>query len=260
MRRIKTFDGKEWAEEDLLFRMNEDSFYYDYLGKNCLSSSSVTKLLSSPREYEMSLYGETVRTPALEFGWLFHTAILEPDVYSQQVFVDVASKNAKKYKEALSEHGRAFTTGDARNVEKLADSFYNNSKAVRLLEHARTEVPAIGELFGIPFRGKADILGDGYVADIKTSSNVKSFRHSAYSYNYDAQCYIYCNLFNVEPENFAFIAIDKASGLLALTERGCSVDFYNSGRDKVERACEIYREYFLDKEKDIGDYYLQLEL
>ena len=51
MEKFKTFDGKEWNKEDVLFRMNEDSFYYDYMGKNCLSSSSVTKLLSSPREY-----------------------------------------------------------------------------------------------------------------------------------------------------------------------------------------------------------------
>lgn len=259
MEKFKTFDGKEWSKEDVLFRMNEDSFYYDYMGKNCLSSSSVTKLLSSPREYEYSLYGESERSSALEFGWLFHASILEPDVYNEQVFVDVKTKNAKAYKEALEEHGRAFTTGDARKVEKLADSFYNNPMAVRILEHARTEVPAVGYLFGLPFRAKADILGDGYVADIKTTSKIRSFRHSAYSWNYDAQCYIYCNLFGVEPENFAFIAIDKESGLLGIV-KGCSDEFYNSGMEKVERACEIYREYFIEKEKDIGDYYLDIVL
>ena len=259
MEKFKTFDGKEWSKEDVLFRMNEDSFYYDYMGKNCLSSSSVTKLLSSPREYEYSLHGETERTSALEFGWLFHASILEPDIYNEQVFVDVKTKNAKAYKEALEKHGRAFTTGDARKVEKLADSFYNNPMAVRILEHARTEVPAVGYLFDLPFRAKADILGDGYVADIKTTSKIRSFRHSAYSWNYDAQCYIYCNLFGVEPENFAFIAIDKESGLMGIA-KGCSDEFYNSGMEKVERACEIYREYFIEKEKDIGDYYIDIEL
>ena len=259
MEKFKTLDGKEWNKEDILFRMNEDDFYYNYLGKNALSSSSVTKLLSSPREYNSSLNGETERTPALEFGWLFHTSILEPDVYNEQGFVHVKSKNTKLYKEALEKHGRAFTTGDARKVEKLADSFYNNPIATRILQHARTEVPAVGYIFGLPFRAKADILGDGYVADIKTTSKVRGFKHSAYNWNYDSQCYIYCNLFDVKPENFAFIALDKESGLVGIV-KGCSEDFYNSGKDKVERACETYREYFIDKEKDIGDYYLDIYL
>lgn len=257
---IKTLDGKSWNEEDLLFRMEEDKFYYDYLGKNALSSSAVTKLLTSPKSYEDSLNGIHKPTPEQEFGWLFHASILEPDVYSNQIFVDVKTKNAKAYKDAVETHGRVFTTGDARKVERLSDSFFTNSLALRMIKKARTEVPAIGELFGLPFRAKADILGDGYVVDLKTTSNANKFKSSCYIWNYDAQCYIYCNLFNIEPENFFFVAVDKNNGTLAINDSGCSIEFYNSGMEKVEEAVEKYKDYIQNKEKEIGDYYIPLYL
>ena len=252
---IITFDNKVWNKGELLRRMQEDDFYYNYLGKNTLSSSIVTKLLESPRAYEMSLLPSTRSTSALDFGWLFHTAILEPDVYENQIFVDVASKNTKAFKEAKQEFGRVFTKSDRWKVERLADAFYNNSRAVELLEHTRQEVPEVGEINGIPFRGKADILGDGYIADIKTTTGVSGFRHSANKWNYDSQCYIYCNLFDIKPEDFWFIAIDKETYTVGIFNG--SQDFYDRGGYKVHDAIDVYKKYFVDKEQDVGEFFIQ---
>ena len=252
---IITLDNKVWSESDLLKEMENDDFYYNYLGKNTLSSSIVSKLLESPRAYEMSLLPSNRSTTALDFGWLFHTAILEPDVYEDQVFVDVASKNTKAFKEAKQDFGRVFTKSDRWKVERLADAFYNNSKAVDLLSHTRQEIPAIKDIDGIPFRGKADILGDGYVADIKTTTGIGGFRYSADKWNYDSQCYIYCQLFGIKPDNFWFIAIDKETFTVGIYN--CSEEFYERGKAKVEKAIGVYRKYFIDKEQDIGEYFIE---
>jgi hypothetical protein len=252
---IITFDNKVWNKDELLDKMVDDNFYYNYLGKNCLSSSIVTKLLESPKAYEVSLLPSNKSTTALDFGWLFHTAILEPDVYEDQVFVDVASKNTKAFKEAKQEFGRVFTKSDRWKVERLADAFYNNSKAVELLKHTRQEVPAISDINGLPFRGKADILGDGYVADIKTTTGIGGFKYSADKWNYDSQCYIYCHLFDIKPEDFWFIAIDKETYTVGIYN--CSQEFYERGKFKVDRASSVYKKYFINKEEDVGEYFIE---
>jgi hypothetical protein len=252
---IITFDNKVWSQEDILKEMENDEFYYKYLGKNALSSSIVTKLLESPRAYEMSLLPSTKSTAALDFGWLFHTAILEPDVYEDQIFVDVASKNTKAFKDAKQEFGRVFTKADRWKVERLADAFYNNSRAVELLKDTRQEVSGIGDINGIPFRGKADILGNGYVADIKTTTGITGFKYSADKWNYDGQCYIYCQLFDVKPEDFWFIAIDKETYTVGIFN--ASQDFYERGKAKVEKAIATYKKYFLNKEQDVGEYFIE---
>ena len=44
---LMTTDGKFWEYDELLKKMDDDNFYYGYLGKYALSSSSVKKLLDS---------------------------------------------------------------------------------------------------------------------------------------------------------------------------------------------------------------------
>ncbi len=37
METIKLFDGKEWGVDEILTKMDDDSFYYGHLGENGLS-------------------------------------------------------------------------------------------------------------------------------------------------------------------------------------------------------------------------------
>jgi hypothetical protein len=232
--------------------MGEDDFYYNYLGENSLSSSSVKRLLDSPVAYSRSLTSSNqFNTSALDFGWLFHAAILEPDVYAKQYFVD-ARRNTIKFRDAKAEHGRVFTETDRKNVERLATAFYNNSRATDMLKHTEKEVPAIGELWGIPFRAKADVLGDGYIVDLKTTTDVKNFRSSFWKWGYHCQAYIYCELFGIKPEDFWFIAVEKETGGLGFYN--VSESSYERGRDDVYKAVNIYKTYFIDKDEEIGEF------
>ncbi len=98
METIKTFDSKIWGKQELLDNMYDDSFYYGYLGKNALSSSSAKMLINSPKTYKyVTQYGSD-ESQALRDGKLFHTMILEPHKLNDLVIVDVATKAGKEYK------------------------------------------------------------------------------------------------------------------------------------------------------------------
>ena len=171
------------------------------------------------------------------------------------MFVDVKSRNTNTFREALSEHPRPFTWKEKQDVERLAESFYNNPRAVDMMQHTRKEVPAIGNLFGMPFRGKADILGDGYIVDLKTTGNIQKFEYSAREYLYRCQAYVYCHLFGIDYRDFTFIAIDKSTGTIGFY--GVSEDSFDAGGYDVEQAVYTYNEYFVNKNKEIHDYELE---
>jgi hypothetical protein len=254
MSKIKLLDGKEWDKKELLDNMMSDDFYYGYLSKAALSSSSAKMLISSPKTYKYVTQYGSPETQPLRDGWLFHTSILEPEVFESQIFVDVDSKNSKAYKLAKEEHGKVFTKKEKRDAERMADAFYKNETAKSYLIKSQYEVPAIDMIMGMPFRGKADILGEGRIIDLKTTQDLASFPYSAKKYSYDMQCYLYCNLFNIEPKDFTFIAIAKGS--LDIGIYHCSDDFYFSGEQKTEAAVQTYEAFFIDG-LDLNGYYVE---
>jgi hypothetical protein len=254
---ITTLDGVFWDKQELLSQMMDDKFYYNYLGQNALSSSACKKLLESPLAYKNSLGGNSSNNnQALRDGWLFHCRVLEPEKYDKLHFVDVQSKNSKAYKLAVEEHGQAFTENEKYNAEQMASVFLNNSKTRDLLSNTRSEVPAIGEIDGLPFRAKADILGGKFIVDLKTTGKggLQKFKWSADNFGYDVQCYIYCELFGISYKDFTFAVIEKETHLMGLFE--CSKEFYERGRYKTEEAIQIYRDFFLEKRKPVEEFYL----
>jgi len=252
--KIKLLDDKYYEVDTLKEKMNDDKFYYGELNKLALSSSSLKLLLQSPKTYKhVTEYGNAESQP-LRDGWLFHTAILEPEVFASQTFVDVQSKNTKAYKEALAEHGKVFTQKEKNDAERLADAFLRNEHALNLIQNSTFEVPAIGDVMGMPFRGKADVLGKNKVVDLKTTTDIKGFEYSAKKYGYDVQCYLYCNLFNVNFKDFYFLVLDKGSLDIGIFE--CSEEFYLRGEQKVAEAIDIYKAFFIDG-ADIDSYCLR---
>ena len=244
MATIELLNGELFRHDEILELMKDDKFYYDYLGKAALSSSSIKLLLDSPKKYKYVTEYGSQESNALDAGWLFHTAILEPDVFEKQIYVDVQSKNSKAYKLAKEEHGKVYTIKQKRDAERLADAFLRNEHALKLITNCEFEVPAIDMVQGYPFRGKADVLDSYRVVDLKTTSDLKAFPYAARKYGYDVQVYIYSELFNKPYEEFKFIAIDKGSLDIGIYD--CSQEFYNSGKDKVTKALETYQAFFIE--------------
>ena len=250
---ITTFDNKQWDKQELLDNMYDDSFYYGYLGKNALSSSSAKMLISSPKTYKyVTKYGSG-ETQALRDGKLFHTMILEPHKIDNLVIVDVATKAGKAYKEAKEQGLDVYTTKEIKDAERLADAILKNDEAVSYMSKAKFEIPAIEMIDGIAFRAKADILQNNLIVDLKTTSGINEFRWSAEKYSYDLQAYLYRKMFGVD--NFVFIAIDKGSLDIGVFE--CSDEFYEKGKKKLEQAISNYKYFFENDDMDLNQYVLR---
>jgi hypothetical protein len=258
MDKIKLLDNKYYDKAELLKRMEDDTFYYGELNTLALSSSSLKQLLSSPKTYNFSLKYGGGDSAALRAGALFHWAILEPEKFASQKFVEVQSRNTKKFKEAKEEFGSVYTAKERGEAERLVDAFYRNEHAKELITKAEFEIPAIDNVLGFPFRGKADVLATNRIVDLKTtSSSVKDFSYSAQKYSYDVQCYLYCNLFKKDFKSFYFLVLDKKS--LDIGIFNCSEEFYYRGEEKVEKALDLYNKFFIEG-ADLDNYCLTGEL
>ena len=235
--------------------MLDDDFYYGELNTLALSSSSLKLLLSSPKTYKyVTKYGNPETQP-LRDGRLVHQAILEPQKFSEQVFVNVSSKNTKTYKEAREKYGEVYTRSEKENAEKIADAFFKNEHALKYITDCKFEIPQIGMVQGFPFRGKADVLKKDGIVDIKTTTGgVKNFYHSAKKYSYDVQCYVYCKLFNITYLDFRFVVIDKGS--LDIGVWNCSEEFYLEGERKTKEAIQIFEKFFIEGQ-DIDNYIIE---
>lgn len=257
MEKIKLLDNKYYNRAELLKRMLDDTFYYGELNTLALSSSSLKQLLSSPKTYNFSLKYGSEESAALRAGALFHWAILEPEKFASQKFVEVQSRNTKKFREAKEEFGKVFTAKERSEAERLVDAFYRNEHAKELITKADFEIPAIDNVLGMPFRGKADVLGTNRIVDLKTTTDIKGFSYSANKYGYDVQCYLYCNLFKKEYKDFHFLVLDKGS--LDIGIFNCSEEFYYRGEEKVEKALDLYNKFFIEG-ADLDNYCLTGEL
>ena len=256
MELITLLDQKQYEKAKLLNKMTNDDFYYGELAQLALSSSAIKLLHDSPKKYHyVTNYGGP-ETQGLRDGWLLHCLLLEPEKFDKQIFVDVQSKNTKAYKEAAAENAdRVFTVKEKNQAERLADAVLKNEQALRLLNNSKFEVPVIGNVLGMPFRGKADILSANGICDIKTTSDIKAFPYAAKKYGYDIQVYLYCELFGVQYFDFKFLVIDKSSLDLGIWD--CSEEFYLSGKQKVKLGIDTFVKYFMKQEIEVNDYIIK---
>jgi hypothetical protein len=241
---ITTIDKVEHDWEEIISKMDDDDFYYGYLGKFALSSSIIKTILKSPKEYHKYIKeGGSEETQALRDGKLFHWRILEPQVFESLNVVEVGSRNTKAYKEAVAELGYVFLRKEIDNSITLADALTLNDEVKEYLTDAFYEVPQIQMIDGIPIRGKADIIKGDSIIDLKTTADISTFKYSARKFGYDLQAYLYLQLFP-ECNSFKFICIDKKTKDIGIYE--CSQEFLDSGKEKLEKGIRIFKDLFYD--------------
>lgn len=260
---ITLLNGESWGKEEILAQMMDDIFYYGHLGKYSLSSSSLKMILKSPKTYRnITKYGDpNSDSPALAAGKLVHWMILEPHKIDKLHFIEASTKNTKVYKEAKEKYGEVFLTKERRAAERLTDAVLRNEQALRLLTNSEFEVPAI-EMIGdfakqykglqIAFRGKADIIQNEMICDIKSTADLSTFRYSADKYGYDLQAWLYMQLF--KKKKFTFLVIDKASTDVGIFET--SDEFLQRGENKFKQAVDSYK-YFFKEDNDLDQYVMK---
>jgi len=238
--------------ENIIELLKDDSAYYSGIGKNYLSNSDISTLLSNPQDFGKPREDNK----AFMDGRYFHQLILEPEKAKETKFVDVTTRNTKEYKSFCEDNNLPFCMlkkemVDIDNLVKIINAnitFYDEIYK----DGNQYEVPAVGEIQGMMWKGKADIVTNDAVIDLKTTSDIHKFKWSAKAYNYDSQCYIYQQLFG---KPLVFYVIDKGTGVLGVFRP--TDDFVKGGEAKVGRAIEVFNKYFSKTPTDdIANYYI----
>lgn len=237
---------------DIIAMLSSDYEYYKGVGRNYLSNSDIGVLLKNPQDFGKSrddnkAFGE---------GRYFHQLMIEPEKAKYTLMCDIGSRNTKEYKRFCDENKVDFCLlkKEAEEVERLVSVMKKNITFFDEIyrQDNKYEVPAVAEIQGMLWKGKADIVCSDMLIDLKTTGDIHKFRHSAKSYNYDSQCYIYQCLFN---RPLIFYVIDKQTAQLGIFRP--SESFIKDGEMKVARAIEVYHKFFGESPTDdIENYYI----
>ena len=248
---------KSKKKKSILQKLRNDEDYYGDFGKQFLSNSDIYYLLNNPLKFQQPFDP----SPAFLIGGYFHTAILEPDKLKKFKVIKSSTRNTKTYKE-ISGGELCLLQHEVDMIEKMRDTLMENDICADLIMGTDGklnyyEVPMIKDIEGQTWKGKADIVNhnEKLIIDLKTTSDINKFKNSAYRFNYDSQAFIYSQLFGYE---FLFIAIDKSSHQIGLFD--CSPQFYESGKDKVRRAGDVYELFFKTKDFDPKQYFINKTL
>ena len=237
-------------KQEVLKALEDDTNYYGDFGKKYLSNSDIGTLLTNP----LALGKQQAQRPAFLVGGYFHTAILEPDKLKNFRIVEATTRNTKAYKE-ISGGEMCLLKHEVDQIELMTEKMLDNEVCRDLIRsgNVKYEQPEITELEGQMWKGKADIVNhdEKLIIDLKTTADITKFKYSASKYNYDSQAYIYSKLFGYE---MLFIAIDKNTHQIGIFD--CSPQFYERGKDKVERAVQAYELFYKSEDFDPKQYFL----
>lgn len=232
--------------KSVLKKLQDDKHYYGAFGRKYLSNSNIGTLLSNPADFGKPQEEHL----AMIQGRYFHVSMLEPEKLGEFDIVEASSRNTKIYKEQ-SEGTLKLLAKEADQLNRAIKRMKDSELAKEIYhESAQYEVPNLGEFFGVTFKGKADIVTDDKIIDIKTTNSIGKFRSKAYMYNYDSQAFIYSCMFE---KPFEFHVIDKETMQMKVFK--CSQEFYDSGMRKVERAVNVWKRFFgPDATEDVNEF------
>lgn len=206
---MKTSD-LSWEEYCSIVRMNPSTLVY-----GIKSVRSMKRVMDK---------GFTEETNAMRLGTGIHALLLEPDEFEER-FVVMPPFNLDK------ENLRAPKRKDEPIIDRMTDSkqtsYYkakvaefheaNQGKCIidrhqydtaltcieainsrdhfrELVESCEKEVTLTGEIDGVPFKGRVDLLRDGVIADLKTTKDVAQFGRTFFELSYAFKLSIYREL------------------------------------------------------------------
>lgn len=190
-----------------------------YREKEGLSASDIKHILApkTPAHFNAHITGQIQReeTRAFLIGTLCHLAVLEPEKLPQAFVVrpegiDLRTKDGKAWKESVGDMP-ILDANEAAMLQGMTASVAKHPAAVELLAGSKKEVSLFApHRTGLKLKGRIDVLGNGFIADVKTAEagDSANFASAIFRYNYHVQAAMYCQLAGVE--KFSFIAVEKA--------------------------------------------------
>jgi hypothetical protein len=199
----------------------------DYHASMALSSSNLKDMLISPYHYWYKKHAPHSATPALLFGTLLHTMLLEPHLFDKEYFVREKPKRVSKigkalYSELDIERGSRqwITPEDHEQAKMMIGSLMSNKMVKSMLERSEVEQSLFfkDKETGIDCKVRADAISlkDGIVLDLKStaiSANEDDFKFTVRKYKYDLSASFYLDGFEGfcdEPLKFLWLVVEKS--------------------------------------------------
>lgn len=236
--------------------LRDDTKYYGAFGKKYLSNSDISTLLSNPSQ----LGQPRDTTLPMILGRYFHTLMLEPGKIKDFKVCDSSTRTTNIFKDLCKEFDRdnIILSKEVQEMKFLTSEIKKNLFFNEIIydDNNKFEEPAIGEIGGVLWKGKADIVTRDLIVDLKTTSKIDDFKYSARKYNYDSQAWVYNQLFG---KPMIFIVVEKKTGRTGMYD--CSDEFLDRGRDKVFQALEVYNTFFGESPtEDIENFFINKTL
>ena len=218
-----------------------------HLDRNFESSSSLKLFLKDSREfYKKYILGEKPDSKyksVYDFGSYIHSLILEPEKTDDEFIIF----------EGLTRRGKAWTEFKENNPDKiiltksqelmassLINSYNDNKETEGLIQDGCAEHTLCTELEGLNIKVRADYVKEGWVIDLKTTSDpVDKFSaaKTIIRYDYDLSAALYVDAFNKytgKEHDFLFVFLNKQNNDIAVLK--ASDNLLENGRRKYRAA------------------------
>lgn len=205
--------------KDPVFISMEDYNIYPAIRK-----TELDYIHQSPAHYKVYKENGRKETDALRWGHLFHTYILEPELFEQEYAVleesiklnTTAGKNAWTNWVDANPGKTAVNRPDMEILELMKKSIYDHPLAKNALSGGIAESTLIWEHDGIKCKARPDyITTSGLIVDLKTTKDArpKGFAKDCADYRYHVQSAFYTEgyyqVHGEYPAGFLFVAIEK---------------------------------------------------
>lgn len=200
--------------------------FEDYQKAPGINQSGLKEILRSPAHYQASLKAEPKDTEAMRFGRIFHTAILEPQLFRERHVIEPKFDRRTKQGKLDFDVWKSGLRSDAILIPSLweepllamIDKVLSHKLVSDLLPGSLREVSLFWDDIETGERCKARydlVTADGVIVDFKTTLDARpyAFAREIWNREYHVQVSHYCNGAHVSQvgrgDQFIFIAIEK---------------------------------------------------
>ncbi len=226
----------------------------DYRAADAVSKSDLDLIHRSPAHYRQEKDFPSPPTPAMVWGTMFHTFILEPDVFEAQYAVlplgiDRRTKEGRAAWDEWQEANAGKTPIDKPTLAELTamrDSLHANPYASAALTGGSPELCFFWDDV-VPCKCRPDMVNRGLIIDLKTTTDARPdrFARSCWEFRYHVQAGFYSYGFErvngCQPEEFLFIAVEKSPPYAVAIYRA-SAAFREQGLREARSDLAVYAE------------------
>jgi hypothetical protein len=231
--------------------LTNEAYQNDF--RSYLSSSDIRRLLRSPAHYKNPT---RIESPAMAFGTLVHTFVLEPHVaearYRTRADVDGRTKEGKAVRDweasLATQQGVQFVSrSDYDAAVSIATSVRTHLGCSSILSGGLAEVSGTVDGFsGVNARIRPDYLTDRHIVDLKTCVDGRSdaFSRSVMTFGYAIQAAFYVDVAQAldgQKRDFYWVAVEKEAPF-AVAVYKASDAMLEHGRREYRKAIELYKE------------------